>query len=185
MALRIVEVGFWTLGRDACDPIDVLFCDPVAERDGDVHEPTSLGERAGALGRVARRGARELAVVPGMDDRQSRSGVGGRAATILRDGVSGPPGSSAGTASCAASDAELIDHCQRSLRTRRAAAIAGHDPSWAQALAARRQPRGSLAAEAPRALRVHRSSCRSPTPDADRRERSPRRVAGAWNGVER
>lgn len=142
MASRIVEVGFWTLGRDACDPIEVLFRDPVAERDGDGHEPT-----------------------------------------ILRDGVSGPPGSSAGTASRAASDTELIDHCQRSVRTRRAAAIAGHDPSWAQALAAGRQHRGSLAAEAPRALRVHRSSCRSPTPDADRGERSPRRVA--WSGVER
>jgi hypothetical protein len=55
MALRIVEVGFWTLGQDAgCDRIDVLFCDPVAERDDDVHEPTSLGERA-PPGRPSRR----------------------------------------------------------------------------------------------------------------------------------
>jgi hypothetical protein len=119
MALRIVEVWFRALCRDGCDPIDVLFCDAFAERDGDVHEPTSLGERAGALGRVARRGAREFAVVPRVDDRQNRSGVGGRVATILRDGVTGPPGSSAGTASCAASDTELIDHCRRSVRTRR------------------------------------------------------------------
>jgi hypothetical protein len=104
--------------RRRVSPIDVLIGAAAMQRRGDLRESTSLGERAGTLARSAARGARQLAEVLRMDDRQSRSCLRRCLAGISRSGVTDSLGSAAATAPCAVSHAEPVNHCRRSLGSR-------------------------------------------------------------------
>jgi hypothetical protein len=83
------------------------------ELDGDRHQPPSFSKRGGTLRRIAPHCTREFAIVPGVDDLESRPDVG-CVATLVCDRATDPLRSSAGSRLCAVSHSESLRHVQHS-----------------------------------------------------------------------
>src|SRR5579884_696463 len=126
--LGIADVRLSTLRGNASEISDLPTGESTTERYSDLHEPTSLGKRLGTVGRFAARGAGQLTVVSGVDDRQSRSDFGGCPRASLRNMVADPLSPWAEATVCAVPRRKPVNHCGQSLRTERAEArLRGRD----------------------------------------------------------
>jgi hypothetical protein len=115
-----MEPRLSSLRRHLSHPGDLAPADAAPERDDYLEKSTNLGERAGTLCRLATRGARQLAMVLGVDDLKRRSDLEGNVATISSGGVSDLISLPTNGMPCAVSHSKPVNHRGRSRTTRRA-----------------------------------------------------------------